>query len=92
MWMIFVPLALGVTLGLAGVIPEALTPWAGRTAMAGLAVLLFTMGAGIGIDGQLLGNLPVMGTQALLLALAAAGGSIVLVWLWERLLSRRDEK
>ncbi|MBI5955944.1 MAG: LysO family transporter [Chloroflexi bacterium] len=90
--MIFVPLALGVALGLAGVIPEKLAPWAGRIAMAGLAVLLFTMGAGIGTDGQLLDNLPVMGTQALILALAAAGGSIVLVWLWERLLSRRGEK
>ncbi|MEW6233594.1 MAG: LysO family transporter [Chloroflexota bacterium] len=90
--MIFLPLALGVALGLVGVIPEELTPWAGRIALAGLAVLLFTMGAGIGIDGQLLGNLPVMGTQALLLALAAAGGSIVLVWPWERLLIRRGEK
>ena len=65
---------------------------AGPVATAGVVMLLFLMGAKIGANKELMGNLAVMGLEALVFAVIAIMGSTLLVWLWQRFAPIRQTK
>lgn len=60
---------------------------AGPVSTAGVALLLFFMGAKIGADREIMNNLGIMGLEALVYAAAAIAGSLLVVWLGQRLLA-----
>ena len=77
----FAALLIGAVVSVTRRVPEPLFPWLTRLTTLGLVVLLFTMGAGIGSNPAVLGNLQTLGYQAALLALSTSTGSVVAVWL-----------
>lgn len=52
--------------------------YVGKTTLAGVAGLLFVMGAQIGSDPEVLSNLPLLGGKALVFALLSIAGAVVL--------------
>ena len=47
---------------------------------AAILLLLFLLGITVGADRELMGNLGTIGKDALLIALAAVGGSVLCAW------------
>ena len=48
--------------------------------MPAICALLFVMGVSVGSNQQIVKNLPTLGTQALILALAGTLGSLIAAW------------
>ncbi|MBI4414387.1 MAG: LysO family transporter [candidate division NC10 bacterium] len=74
----------GCLLGALRIVPAAILPWVDRLMGAGLAVLLFSMGASIGANPQVVGNLPALGAKSVLLAAGAVLGSVLAAWLLQQ--------
>lgn len=79
---------LGCLLGALGRVPSPILPWVERLMGAGLAMLLFSMGASIGTNPQIVGSLPALGLKAALLAAGAVLGSVLAAWLLQQRRSR----
>ncbi len=62
----------------------------GRAISVTILLMLFILGMEIGSDDQVLGNLSVLGLQALLLAFAGAMGSVVFASVLYRIIVRKD--
>jgi uncharacterized membrane protein YbjE (DUF340 family) len=77
----FVALVVGVLTGAAGLLPATLLTWLSRLTTVGLSLLLFTMGAQIGANPQVLASLQTLGLQAAALAVSTVIGSLLVVWL-----------
>jgi len=84
-------LALGFVLGQRGWLGKA-GAWAGPASTAGVALLLFLIGAKIGSDAEIIQTLGTLGLEAALYAVAAVTGSLLAVKILERLLVDRLEK
>ncbi|HEV8663815.1 MAG TPA: LysO family transporter [Candidatus Methylomirabilis sp.] len=79
---------LGCLLGALDRVPRPLLPWVERLMVAGLAVLLFSMGVSIGTNPQIVGSLPALGLKSALLAAGAVLGSVLAAWLLQQWRSR----
>lgn len=54
--------------------------WVQKAIMVAIWLLLFLLGIAVGINDGIMKNLDTIGWQALLLAVAGTGGSVVLAW------------
>lgn len=84
-------LALGFALGQRGWLGKA-GAWAGPASTAGVALLLFLIGAKIGSDPEITQALGTLGLEAALYAMAAVAGSLLAVKVLERFLADWLEK
>lgn len=78
-------LGVGFVLGRRGWLGKA-AAWAGPAGTAGVALLLFLMGAKIGSDAELRQGLATLGLEAAVYAVAAVAGSLAAVKVLERAL------
>ena len=94
MWLIIVALGLGGLVGYLNILPVRFLPYLSRGTSAAIVVLLFTMGAKIGTNGELLGALGILGYRAFILASGAVVGSVAVIWFLEHRWPRfqRDDK
>lgn len=91
MWIMFIFLIAGVLIGYTAPIARYL-PWNKWVTMAGLVFLLFSMGASIGRNSKLLRDFVQMGGKAIIIAVLAIVGSLVVTWIVEMKLFRAKEK
>ncbi len=54
--------------------------WIQKAIMVAIWLLLFLLGIAVGLNDGIMNNLDTIGWQALVLAVAATGGSVVLAW------------
>jgi uncharacterized membrane protein YbjE (DUF340 family) len=84
MWILALTLGLGAVVGWFGIVPKKFMPWVGRFMTGGIMVLLFLMGAQLGMNEDLVSSLGTMGLQAFIITVASIIGSIVAVKLVEK--------
>lgn len=89
---IFISLAAGFLLGAFPVLKEKGLRINSRLQSIWLILLLFSMGAGIGKDKEILRQLPLLGGKALLFAVFAIAGSVLCVYAAARFLMKEDRK
>ena len=80
MWIILLSLVLGIAIGIIGVLPSKFMGIHSRFQQAGVVLLLFSMGASIGADKQMLASLRQMGMKALVFASMTTIFSILVVY------------
>lgn len=90
MWTIIVSLAVGVVIGLSGIIPKKFMKYNSRFQQAGVILLLFSMGAGIGSNHKLLSDLKNLGIKSITFAVMTCLCSIVLTYIVSKLIIKED--
>ena len=80
MWLILGALVAGGLLGWFNLLPAQIYDWTGKITVFGLAVLLFSMGVGIGSNEQILKHLDTLGLKALAISFFSVLGSILVTW------------
>lgn len=84
MWLIIVSLAVGIAIGIAvnlrGIIPREFMSYNSRFQQIGIIILLFSMGAKIGSDKEMIGKLQVMGFKALVFALLTSFFAVLITY------------
>jgi hypothetical protein len=83
---VILALGVGALAGYFNLFKDAGRYIAGPVSTAGVALLLFFMGAKIGSDKQIMSGLAIMGLEALVYAAAAIVGSLLVVWVGQCLL------
>jgi len=84
-------MCLGVVIG-ATIFPERLGKWNARLQTAITALLIFTMGVGLGSRPNFLSEVGEIGLESLILAAAPAALSVAVIYpLSRRFLERREE-
>jgi uncharacterized membrane protein YbjE (DUF340 family) len=81
-WQIFFSIALGFLLGYSSLLKRRLIRYNKYLTNGGLLILLFSMGAKIGMDGKVLSQISQIGFKAFLFALSAILGSVLMVYLF----------
>lgn len=81
MWIIIVSLLAGVVIGLVGIIPRRYMKFNSRFQQAGVILLLFSMGASIGSNRELILKLKSIGLKSITFALLACFFSILFTYL-----------
>ncbi|HZW83376.1 MAG TPA: lysine exporter LysO family protein [Candidatus Deferrimicrobium sp.] len=81
---IILALLIGIVCGALKFLPKQITDRASKFTMMGVVALIGSMGAKIGLDPKLMANFALFGGQALVLALCAVGGSVLVVVFFER--------
>ena len=81
MWMIIVSLLAGVLVGLLGIVPKKYMRFNSRFQQAGVILLLFSMGASIGANRELILKLKSIGLKSITFALLACLFSILFTYL-----------
>lgn len=84
MWTIIVSLAVGVIIGLLGIIPKKFMKYNSRFQQAGVILLLFSMGASIGSNRKLLSDLKSLGFKSITFAVMTCLCSIVITYIVSR--------
>ncbi|KXS40075.1 MULTISPECIES: LysO family transporter [unclassified Candidatus Frackibacter] len=85
MLLIIISLSLGLIIGYFELIPDSLESSTDKLITVGLILLLFNMGAEIGLNDKVIANLDKLGLQALILAMGSILGSILIVKFLENL-------
>ncbi|HHV07367.1 MAG TPA: lysine exporter LysO family protein [Firmicutes bacterium] len=88
---VILALGIGVLAGYFNLFKSAGRYIAGPVSTAGVVLLLFFMGAKIGADREIMNNLGIMGLEALVYAVTAIMGSLLMVWAWQFLEQRKTE-
>ena len=81
-WQIFSSIGLGFLIGYLSLLNRKLIEYNKYLTGGGLMVLLFAMGAKIGMDDQVLSQLSQIGFKAFLFALSAIIGSVLMVYIY----------
>jgi uncharacterized membrane protein YbjE (DUF340 family) len=81
----------GIILGLALRKQEQLVRMADKTILWSIFLLLFLMGLSMGANESIMGNLPSLGWQAMLLSIGGILGSILLACLLRRFLTGKKQ-
>ncbi|KPU45452.1 hypothetical protein OXPF_06850 [Oxobacter pfennigii] len=71
MWIISVSLIMGIIIGLSKLLPEKIIKNNSKFQQAGVVLLIFSMGASIGADKELLKSLSAIGLKAFVFAFLA---------------------
>lgn len=81
MFKIFLSIGLGILIGYRNMLSPKAIKWNSRLQNVWLLLLIFVMGMSIGMDGDILKQLPVLGGKALLFAVATIIGSVLVVYI-----------
>lgn len=81
MWIIIVSLVVGVIIGIAGFIPKKYMKFNSRFQQIGVILLLFSMGASIGANRELIMELKNIGLKSVTFALLTCLFSIIFTYL-----------
>lgn len=81
MWIIIVSLAVGVIIGILGIIPKKYLKFNLKFQQAGVIILLFSMGASIGSNKDLIQNLKALGLKAATFAILSCLLSIAITYI-----------
>lgn len=81
MWIFFTCLIVGILLGFSGKLPEKFLKYNGILQRIGIILLLFSMGASIGSNRQMIHNIRYIGVKSLAFALIASLFSIICTYL-----------
>ncbi|TDT58451.1 LysO family transporter [Fonticella tunisiensis] len=92
MWTIIVSLIIGMLLGLKKAVPDRVIKYNSRFQQAGIILLLFSMGASIGANKEMLLDLKTMGIKALTFAMFTTLFSILLVYIISRRFMEEDSR
>lgn len=79
--LIVIALVAGVIIGASGFIPAAALKHVDKLTTITLFIMLAALGAQIGSNNELLGNLAALGWRALVIALLSVAGSVTVLWL-----------
>lgn len=82
---VILALGIGVLAGYFNLFKSAGRYIADSVSTAGVLVLLFFMGAKIGADKEIMSNLGLVGLEALVYAAATILGSLLMVWIGQRI-------
>ncbi len=82
--MVIIAMLIGICLGVA-IFPKKWAKANSRIQMAFVLLILFSMGMGLGGNAHFFENVKEAGLQALGLSLATIGGSVLLVYIFTRL-------
>ncbi|MCT4620232.1 MAG: lysine exporter LysO family protein [Marinisporobacter sp.] len=91
MWKILVFLLGGMMIGAKGNLSEKIRNYNGKLQVVGVMILLFTMGATIGLNKSLLNNVKNIGLKAFVFALLTSMMSIVIVYVVSRWMIKDKE-
>lgn len=80
MWVILVSLLVGVIIGLLRILPKKIIKYNSRFQQVGVILLIFSMGASIGSNREILRNLENLGVKALIFAILTSVLSIAVVY------------
>lgn len=83
MALIILSLLLGLLIGYFEILPDNLSSLTDELITIGLVLLLFSMGAEMGLNDKIISNLDKLGVQALVLASGSIAGSLGLIKLIE---------
>lgn len=89
---IFLVLILGFAVGYKGLLKERGMKWNSRLQTLFLMLLIFCMGVSIGRNREILSGLPLLGGKALLFAVFAIAGSILLVYVLSVFFLEKEER
>lgn len=81
MWLFFVFLGAGMIIGISGKIPEKYMKYNTRFQRVGIVLLLFSMGASIGSNRKMLGQIQFIGFKAFSFALLACLFSVIITYI-----------
>lgn len=81
MWLILLSLCVGIIIGIIGVIPKKFMKFNSKFQQVGVVMLIFSMGASIGANEELIKNLKILGVKAITFALLACIFSITFTYL-----------
>lgn len=90
MWLILVSLLVGVVIGLLNILPRKIVKYNSRFQQIGVILLIFSMGASIGSNREILRNLESMGFKALIFACLTSILSIAAVYAVSKRFFRED--
>jgi len=91
MWFIIVSLIIGVVIGLLKIVPEKFMKYNSRFQQAGIILLLFSMGASIGSNEELVYNLKSIGLKAFIFAVTTCIFSVGAVYFVSTMFLRKDD-
>lgn len=92
MWKILIFLILGIAIGQKVNLSEKSKAYNGRIQYLGVMVLLFTMGATIGLNKFLLNNIKNIALKSFIFAMLTSMVTVVIVYLGSRLMIKDEEK
>lgn len=78
---IFLSIGLGIFIGYRNLLSPKAIKWNSRLQNVWLLLLIFVMGMSIGMNGEVLSQLPTLGGKALLFAVATIIGSVLVVYI-----------
>lgn len=81
MWLILVSLVIGIVIGIIGFIPKKYMKFNSKFQQIGVILLLFSMGASIGANKELIMELKTLGLKAITFALLTCLFSILFTYL-----------
>lgn len=81
MWLILISLVIGIVIGLLGIIPKKYMKFNSRFQQIGVVLLLFSMGASIGSNKELILNIKILGLKAVTFALLTCLFSIIFTYM-----------
>lgn len=84
MWIILVSLVIGIILGILNILPRKLVSYNSRFQQGGVILLIFSMGASIGSNRDIISGLEGMGLKALVFAVLTSMISILFVYIISR--------
>lgn len=83
--------AVGAFLGSRPVLRSRTLPWLGRFQTAALLLLIFTLGAELGVNEEIVASLGVIGLNAFLITAAAMAGSLLAVHILRKYIFKLDK-
>ncbi|NLJ73835.1 MAG: lysine exporter LysO family protein [Firmicutes bacterium] len=92
MILIMTALIMGFVVGRLEIIPTKLKHYSGKVGSGALLVLLFSMGATMGANHEVINNLASLGLKALLTAIGTIAGSVLAVWIAVQFTVKRRQK
>jgi Kef-type K+ transport system membrane component KefB len=81
MWIILISLAVGVIIGILGVIPKRYVKYNSKFQQIGVILLLFSMGASIGSNKEMIMHLKSLGLKAITFAILTSFFSILITYI-----------
>lgn len=91
MWSIIIVLVIGMIIGINIKASDQIKKIISKMQFVGVMILLFAMGAGLGLNKELLKNLKTMGYEAFIFAFLTSLLSILLVYISSRLLLKEKK-
>lgn len=92
MFKIFLSIAIGIFIGYRGFVSPQAVKWNSRLQNVWLLLLIFFMGITIGMNGDIINQLPELGGRAFLFAVASIVGSVLVVYILSSLFFKKEDE